>query len=110
MRPLTQDDRVAAFRAATRALVRWHGDELAEGATDERLEALLVRALGIFGGSCGPGEMHITHQGAGLKIWASWGVHNHVVETPIFQGQATVRMAREVYGIPDPADPQQRLI
>lgn len=108
--PLTPAEKVAAFRAATRSLIHWPGDEIAAGVTDQQLEDLLARSLGIFGGSGGPGRLSITYQGAGLKIWAGRSAVNHVTETPIFQGKATVRMAREVYAIPDPGEDQMRLL
>ncbi|MFT6660693.1 MAG: hypothetical protein ACJA0K_000670 [Maricaulis maris] len=106
MRSLSHQDRVAAFKAATRSLIHWYGDELAEGVTDDRLTELLAKALGLFGGSGGPGSLSLTYQGAGLKIWASWTGHNHVTDKPVFQGKATIAMAREIYGIKDPANTQ----
>ena len=55
--------------------------------------------------------MSLAFQAAGLKIWADW---NTVVpdrdRKPIFQGAATIRMAREVYGIIDPTDAQMALL
>ena len=51
-------------------------------------------------------QLSITYQGSGLKIWAGWHVINHVTEKPIFEDKATIAMAREVYGIHDPADNQ----
>lgn len=108
--PLTHAEREAAFRTATRSLISWYGDELKQGVTNERLRELLGKALGIFGGSCGPDRLHVTYQRAGLKIWASREIHNHHRLKPLFQGEMTVRMAREVYAIPDPADNQIRLI
>lgn len=110
MAPLTDDEKVAAFKAATRSLIHWHGDELAAGVTDARLEELLKQALGILGGSGGPNEISLAFQGAGLKIWASWETVNNVTDKPVFQGKATVKMAREVYGISDPANRQMRLL
>lgn len=109
-RPLTHADKLAAFTAATRSLINWYGDELAAGITEARLEELLILALGIFGGSGGPGEISLAFQGAGLKIWASWETMNTVTDKPIFQGGATVKMAREVYGIADPSNGQMRLL
>ena len=110
MSPLTHPEKVAAFKAATRSLIHWYGEEIAAGVTDERLEELLAKALGIFGGSGGPDRLSIVYQGSGLKIWAGCTAVNHVQEKPIFQGRATVRMAREVYRIPNPGDPQFRLL
>ena len=106
---LSADDRLYAFKRATggieRAAKRW-AERAATGLTDEQLAEALAFEIGIFGGSCGPGEMHLTYQGAGLKIWASWESMNHVTDRPIFEGRATIAMAREVYGIRDPSDTQ----
>ena len=109
MAPLTHDEKVAAFKAATRSLINRYGEELAEGVSDARLEELLKQALGIFGGSGGPDQISLAFQGAGLKIWARRGSHNHVTDKPVFQGKTTVKMAREIYSISDPTDPQRRL-
>lgn len=108
--PLTHAEREVAFRQATRCLIAWHGDELKQGVSDDRLAELLKRALGIFGGSCGPNRLHVSHQGSGLKIWASREIHNHCQMAPTFQGAQTVNMAREVYGITDPNSPQACLL
>lgn len=108
--PLTHDEKVAAFKDATRSLLHWHGDEIKIGVTDDRLDELLRRALGLFGGSGGPDRLSVTFQGSGLKIWAGRTAVNHITEKPIFQGNATVRMAREVYAIPDPSNHQMRLL
>lgn len=108
--PLTHAEREVAFRQATRCLIAWHGDELKQGVSDDRLAELLKRALGIFGGSCGPNWLHVSHQGSGLKIWASREIHNHYELKPVFQGAQTVKMAREVYGIVDPREDQMTLL
>ncbi|OLF77691.1 hypothetical protein AWH62_03175 [Maricaulis sp. W15] len=109
-RPLTHADKLAAFTAATRSLIHWYGEEIAAGVTDARLEELLGQALGIFGGSGGPNQISLAFQGAGLKIWACWETVNNVTDKPIFQGKATVKMAREVYNIPDPSNRQLKLL
>lgn len=109
-RPLTRADKREAFERATRSLISWYGEEVAEGVTDERLAELLSKALGIFGGSGGPNEISLAFQGAGLKIWASWDTINNVTDKPIFKGQETIKMAREVYKIPDPSDDQAQLL
>lgn len=108
--PLTHAEREAAFRIATRFLIAWHGEELKHGVTDDRLRELLKRALGIFGGSGGPDQLHVTYQGLGLKIWASRKIHNHLTMKPTFQGELIVKMAREVYGISDPSEDQMTLL
>ena len=110
MRPLTQADRVAAFQAATRGFVRRLGARFESGMSDADLADALKDALGIFAGRCAPEQLHLTWQGAGLKIWASWHVHNHVREKPVFSGAETIAMAREVYGIPDPNNRQLPLL
>ena len=108
-RPITQADKIEAFKAATSSLVHWYGDQLRAGMTDEQLEDALGRALGIMGGRGGPDCISVAYQGAGLKIWASWSYPNIVTDRPLFQGRATVSMAREIYRIPDPANRQQSL-
>lgn len=108
--PLTHAEREAAFRIATRSLISWYGDELKRGVTNDRLRELLGKALGIFGGSCGPDRLHVTYQGAGLKIWASREIHNHHRSKPLFEGELTVRMAREIHAILDPTNDQLQLI
>lgn len=112
-RELSHEDKLYAFKRATNGFSQSGGrwKERAErGLTDEELKAALEFELGIYGGSCGPGEMSLTFQAAGLKIWADW---NTVVpdrdRKPIFQGTATIRMAREVYGIKDPTVAQMAL-
>ena len=105
-KPFTPADREHAFRQVTSRFTERYACEIEQGMTDDQLEVALKEYFGIFGGSCGPGMMCLTRQGSGLKIWASWDIHNHVLEKPIFQGSATVRMARELYKIPDPADTQ----
>ncbi|ADM09242.1 hypothetical protein PB2503_05857 [Parvularcula bermudensis HTCC2503] len=44
-----------------------------------------------------------------MKIWASWGTPNAVLDAPIFAGSETIRMARMVYQISDPTDDQLRM-
>ena len=112
MRIITQDEKLEAFKRATRGFTghaqRWM-KHAQTGLTDEELADALKYELGIFGGSGGPDTIGISFQGAGLKIWASWGSHNHVQDTPIFQGKQTMEMARSVYGIHNPHDMQMSL-
>jgi hypothetical protein len=103
-RPLTQEDKELAFRKATASFLNRYADQIAAGMSDDDLALALQATLGIFGGSGGPDQLSITYKGSGLKIWASWHVHNHVAEKPLFAGKATIVMAREVYGIADPED------
>lgn len=107
--PLSPQEREQAFKRATSGFARRYADEIAKGMSTEALEAALHDALGIFGGSSGPGELSITFQGSGLKIWASREIHNHVTTKPMWQGSSTVRMAREIYQIPDPTNAQMAL-
>jgi hypothetical protein len=109
-RPLTNDDRLTAFRSATGSFVAWYAGQIEAGMTDPELEAALEVSFGIMGGSCGPGRMHVTYQGPGLRIWATWEITSHYGTRPIFAGHATVAMAREVYGIANPQDRQMRLV
>lgn len=111
-RLLTDTERREGFIKATggfsRSKERW-AERAARGMSDAELAEAVAFELGIFGGSGGPGTLDLTFQGAGLKIWISWGVHNHVTMKPTFEGKATIAMARCVYGIKDPADKQLAL-
>lgn len=107
--PLTPDEKAHAFRRATSLFPERYASEIGKGLTDIELKTALKDYLGIFGGSCGPGEISLCYQGAGLKIWASWEIGNHVIDKPIFQGTATVEMARHIYQIADPANMQMPL-
>jgi len=83
---LTEDDKRAAFVEATtgfaNAAERWK-QRAATGLTDEQLADALRFEIGIYGGGSGPGRMATAHQGAGLKIWASWnGWINTATEQP----------------------------
>lgn len=105
----SQADRELFFRAATGGFVFRYGDQFADGMSDDDLRKALEESLGIFGGSGGPGKPSVTYRGAGLKIWGAWEVINHVTTAPLYSGQATVDMAREVYGIKDPSQDQMSL-
>ncbi|MCP5380314.1 MAG: hypothetical protein H6920_09840 [Sphingomonadaceae bacterium] len=106
---LSETDKVAAFKVATASFARKLGEGDPAPMTDDQIAAALRDTMGIFAGCAAPGRLHITWQGAGLKIWASWHIHNHVIEDPIIQGAATVAMARTHYRIPDPANRQMSL-
>ncbi len=109
-RPLTQADRIEIFRLATRSFARRFADRFEAGMTDDELADALISSLGIFGGISGPDRFSVTFTGSNLRIWGGWHVVNHVKEKPLFEGKATIAMAREVYGIFDPDDRQSRLI
>lgn len=110
MRPPTHQDKVAAFKSATcsfaKAKKRW--EERAQTVlTDEDLMEALKYELGIAGGSSGYRDCPCIHyQGAGLKIWACWEGFMPQQTEPIFKGNATIRMARDVYSIKHPDDAQ----
>ena len=108
-KPLSRKDKELIFRLATKSFVHRYGDQFDKGMSDGELWHALQSSLGIFGGSGGPDTPSITYQGTMLKIWGDWSVVNHVTTKPLFSGKATVDMAREVYGIPDPDNDQLRL-
>lgn len=112
-RALTEADKRKGFMRATggfaRSRERW-AEHAARGLSDTALAEALAREIGIFGGSCGPGELWLTYQGAGLKLWISWDVSNHVTTKPTFEGRSTIAMARLVHCINDPADKQLTLL
>lgn len=108
-RPLSEEDRLYVFRRATgmfaAASERW-ADRAAKGMTDEELREALEREMGV-GGGCGPGIPSYDCNGSGLRVWGGWGYNNVVTDRPLWQGAATVAMARKVYGIRQPVDPRQ---
>lgn len=112
-RELSPEDKLRAFKKATHGMEgseqRWQ-ERAEKGLTDYDLKAALEYEIGIYGGSCGPGEISLTFQAAGLKIWADWNsAAPDVTGKPIFQGEATIRIAREFYDIKDPIDTQLAL-
>lgn len=111
-RPVTDADKRHGFLRATGGFsgskARWV-ERAARGMSDAELAEALADEIGIFGGSCGPGELWLTYQGSGLKIWIAWESGNHVATKPTFEGRTTIAMARLVYGIRDPADQQLAL-
>jgi hypothetical protein len=108
-RPLSEADKIAAFRACTRSLPERYREEIAAGMTDAELARALEQVLGIFGGcSARRGVPSLTYKGAGLKIWAGWE-YADPQDKPIFAGQATIDLARQLYRIPNPEDGQLRL-
>lgn len=113
MRTLTDEDKKKAFIAAVtsyqNADIRWQ-ERAQSGLTDEQLFEAVHYELGIAGGSSQTEKRpSISYQGAGLKIWASWGFLNPHNDQPIFEGSATLRIAREVYQITNPDDDQLSL-
>lgn len=109
MRALSEQDKVAAFKAVTCAFEHRFADQINHAMDDADLRAALQDILGIAGGRYGPVKMALAWQGAGLKIWASWSIQNHRAMNPVFAGQTTVNTARRIYRILDPQDRQLEL-
>jgi hypothetical protein len=109
MTDLTPDEKIWAFRRATNSMCnsgkRW-AERVASGLTDEQLAEAIKYELGSMGGSSGPGSLSVEYAGDGLKIWAGHGTAGRHSTPPICLGPATVRLAREVYGIRDPEERQ----
>lgn len=112
LRPLTEADRIAGFRRATCSMAgaheRWR-ERVRTGLSSVELAEALSYELGIFGGCGGPDCLSLTYNGAGLKIWISWEIHNSHQMKPTFSGDATIAMARLVYGVKDPEEVQLAL-
>ena len=106
MRSVTPKDKVAAFTAVTPRFYRDNQHRFEEGMSDVEIEHALKDQFGDFGSRGGPGQLHITYQGAGLKLWVSWHIHNYVREEPALVGAVTIAMAREIYGITNSDDRQ----
>jgi hypothetical protein len=110
--PLTPDEKVWAFRKATNSVEnapkRWT-ERVRTGLTDEQLAAAIKYELGEMGGYCGSDGVSVEYEGNGLKIWAAHGMPHRHTETPMCAGPATLRLAREVYGIADPEEKQMGL-
>jgi len=109
---LTEAEKREAFILATQswagAADRWKADA-ATGLSDCQLAERLAYELGSLGGHCKTG-LDVVYSGDGLKIWAStMGFVRRTSDRPILQGASTVAYARQVYGIPDPADHQLAL-
>lgn len=113
MKPLTNEHKKSAFISAITGYSggreRW---EECRGTmmNDTELDAVLRYELGLAGGSSGCADTpNVSYQGAGLKIWAAWGFPNSCLDEPILQGKATLQMAREVFNIGNPDEPQMSL-
>ena len=109
IKQLSTEDKHHAFKRATNsfkgAAERWV-ERAQTGMTDEELADALAFEMGISGGMGSKNELSIAYQGSGLKIWAAWSIEDRDMDNPIFEGKATIAMAREVYGIYDPSDNQ----
>jgi hypothetical protein len=107
--PLTQAERIEVFRLATRGLVHRYGEQFKAGMNEAELRSALETSLGLFGGSGGPDGPSVSHTGAGLRIWGGRHTVNHHIQKPLFAGDVTVAMAREVYSISDPQSGRLKL-
>lgn len=110
---VTREDIEKALRRAINHTegsgARW-AERIASGLTDEELAKALRYELGIAGGQSGRDMLSIDYQGAGFKIWASWGSTNPCSDKPVLEGRNTMEMTREIYGIRDPADQQMSFL
>jgi hypothetical protein len=107
--PLTQAERIEIFKLATRGLVHRYGEQFKAGMSDADLRSALAESLGLFGGSGSPDGPSVAYSGAGFRIWGGRHTVNHYTQRPLFAGDMTVAMAREVYGISDPQSGQLKL-
>ncbi|TVZ39755.1 hypothetical protein P886_4163 [Alteromonadaceae bacterium 2753L.S.0a.02] len=111
MSTLSMEDKRKAFYLAVTSFqgseARWESRAQTGLNNAELLEALRYE-IGIAGGRSGcRDKLNVSYQGAGLKIWASRAGRNCVVsDKPILQGEATLKMAREVFSIANPDEEQ----
>ena len=110
-RELTEDDKRRGFLYVTNRMEgseqRWK-ERATKGMTADQLGAALANEIGEEGGGSSMWEDVPAHhvKGAGLQIWLSWDFPRCHQDRPVFKGAETIAMAREVYGIADPAKPQ----
>ena len=109
MKILTQEDKQHALRRAltsTQGAVKRWSERAATGLSDEDMAKAVRYELGICGGSGCRDSIDIHYEGAGFKIWAAWECFNPYQTEPIFQGQATITAARQLFGVKSPDDIQ----
>lgn len=111
--PVTDEEIRELFVRATNGYqgseARW-AERAATGLSDAELAEALAHEFGIEGGGSGPDSISYAYRAAGFKIWASWEHICPQFDTrPLLEGKASIRMAREVYGIADPDDDQLSL-
>jgi hypothetical protein len=94
--PLTHAERTEIFKLATRGLVHRYGDQFKAGMINADLRSALEETLGLFGGSGGPDAPSVAYTGAGVRIWGGRHTENHHAQRPLFAGDVTIGMAREV--------------
>jgi hypothetical protein len=111
---LTPDEKPWAFRRATNSMSgsdrRWT-ERATAGLIDEQLAEAVRYELGQYGGSSGHANgLAVEHESSGLKLWAGRGAAHRHSTPPMCAGPATLRLAREVYGIKDPNGTQMSLL
>jgi hypothetical protein len=67
------------------------------------------RTQGVWGFYGDDNGVNVECEGNAQKIWASHGRPHRHTAVPICAGRATIRLAREVYGIADPDEKQMGL-
>lgn len=108
MNDLTREEREWAFRKAMGGFALRY---MKPAMTDEELAEALALALGIFGGSGGPGELSIMCQGGRPEnLGGPPPLPSGSTTSRCFEARETVAMAREIYGITDSADTQLSLL
>ena len=112
MSNITEQQKLEGFLIAVNSFAeaseRWN-ERSRKGLSDKQLQEALAYELGIYGGSCGPNDLSVSYQGAGLKIWITEDIHNPYDISPALQGNQTIRFARDTYNIKDPSDNQMSL-
>ncbi len=112
MKVLTEEEKRSAFLRAVSGYQgskdRW-AKRIQTGLDDDGLKKALKYELGHFGGSGCKDSINIAYQGDGLKIWAGAYSLNPCIDAPIIEGTQTIKMARHVFGIIDPATQQMDL-
>lgn len=112
MKIFTEEDKKRALEIALTntqgAKLRWE-QRAKTGLNDKDMAKAVRYEIGIAGGSGGRGDMKTHYEGAGLKVWGSWQVFRPCMEEPLFQGDATIKAARLLFGVKDPNDRQLSL-
>lgn len=105
-RELTAEDRLYIFNRATAgmsgAIERW-AQRAKSPMTDEELQEALAFEIG-HGGGCGPDRPSYDYNSSGLRIWGGWKYPDLNADKTLWQGAATIAMARHVYGIKTPEE------
>jgi hypothetical protein len=71
--------------------------------TNAQLTEALEFEIGECGGGGGPDTPDYHYRSSGLRIWGAWNSRSES-EEPVWKGQATLAMARQVYGIKTPQE------